>query len=458
MIARDLRDRKNFEARIHQLVHYDTLTGLPNHAHMNALVRRLIVRAHRGRRVIALVILNLDEFRLLDEAFGRELGDEMLKSISAALTAAVRERDAVARVGPDEFLVILSDLADPVDAAVLVRGLLDSIAAPRNLAGQDVRITASAGIAVYPNDGIDFESLLRNANAAMHEVKARSHGELQFHSGDVERHAKRRLGLEMGLRNAILQHELVLHYQPQFEIQTGRVCGIEALARWPPSVFIPLAEHTGLITTLGAWVLKEACETVAAWQGPGEEPPTLCINVSTHQICNEFSSTIARVIELTGFPAERLELEITESVLITNAELAVECLAQWKRLGVRIAVDDFGTGYSSLSYLSVLPVDRLKLDQSLIQSMTFEAKDAAIVRAVISLGNELGVAVIAEGVETEEQFEMLERLGCRQVQGYLLGHPMGATQARALLMSRWGARAAMNRRTASAASGSRHAS
>jgi diguanylate cyclase (GGDEF)-like protein/PAS domain S-box-containing protein len=464
-IARDLRDRKDFEARIHQLVHYDTLTGLPNHAHMNDLVRRLIGRARRGRRVIALVTLNLDGFRLVDEAFGRELGDELLKSISAALTAAVGDRDAVARVGPDEFLVILTDLADPVDAAVLVRGLLDSIGAPRKLGGQEVQITASAGIAVYPNDGVDFESLLRNANAAMHEVKARSHGELQFHSGDVERHAKQRLRLEMGLRSAILQHELILHYQPQFEIQTGRVCGIEALARWlrsdgemvAPSVFIPLAEHTGLIGALGAWVLKEACETVATWQGPGEEPPTLCINVSTHQICSEFSSTIARVIELTGFPAERLELEITESVLITNAELVLECLAQWKRLGVRIAVDDFGTGYSSLRYLSVLPVDRLKLDKSLIQSMPCEAKDAAIVRAVISLGEELGVAVIAEGVETEEQFEMLQRLGCQQVQGYLLGHPTCATEARALLMSRWGARATMNPRAACTTSGSRHA-
>jgi diguanylate cyclase (GGDEF)-like protein/PAS domain S-box-containing protein len=465
-IARDLRDRDNFEARIHQLVHYDTLTGLPNLGHMNDFVRRLIGRARRGRRGIALVTVNLDEFRLVDEAFGRQLGDRMLKSISAALTAAVCERDAVARVGPDEFLVVLSDLADPVDAAVLVRGLLDSIAIPRSLDGQDVQITASAGIAVYPNDGVDFKSLLRNANAAMHEVKARAHGELQFHSGDVERHARHRLGLEMGLRNAILQNELILHYQPQFEVPSGRVCGIEALARWlrsdgemvAPSVFIPLAEHTGLITALGAWVLEEACETVAAWRGPGVEPPTLCINVSTHQICSGFSSTIARVIELTGFPAERLELEITESVLITNAQLVLECLAQWKRLGVRIAVDDFGTGYSSLSYLSVLPVDRLKLDKSLIQSMTCEPKNAAIVRAVISLGDELGVAVIAEGVETEEQFAMLQRLGCRQVQGYLLGHPTCATEARAVLTSGRGACAAMNPRAVCAVSGSLHAS
>jgi len=447
-IGRDLRDRKTFEARIHQLVHYDTLTGLPNHAHMNDLVRRLIGRADGGSCVIALVVVNLDGFRLVDEAFGRELGDEMLKSVSAALKAAVGEREAVARVGPDEFLVILSDLADAVEVALVVRRLLDSIATPRSLAGQDMQITASAGIAVYPSDGVDFEALLRNASAAMHEVKATSHGGLQFHSGDVEQHAKRRLRLETGLRNALLQHELILHYQPQFEIESGRVCGIEALVRWlrpdgemvAPSIFIPLAEHTGLIAPLGAWVLKEACETVVMWRGLGGEPPTLCINVSTHQVCREFTSTIARVIERTGFPAGRLELEITESALIADAQRALECLAEWKRLGVRIAVDDFGTGYSSLSYLSVLPADRLKLDKSLIQGMTCEPKDAAIVRAVISLGDELGIEVIAEGVETEEQFEMLQRWGCQQVQGYLLAYPKSATEARALLMNKWGAR------------------
>jgi diguanylate cyclase (GGDEF)-like protein/PAS domain S-box-containing protein len=465
-IARDLRDRNNFKARIHKLVHYDTLTGLPNHAHMNDLVRRLIRRSRRDGCVFALVTVNLDCFRLVDEAFGRELGDEMLKSVSAALKAAVRARDAVARVGRDEFLVILSDLADSVEADLLVRRLLDSIATPRSLTGQDVQITASAGIAIYPNDGVDFETLLRNANAAMHEVKSRSHGALRFHSGDVERHAKQQLRLETGLRNAITQHELILHYQPQFEIQSGRVCGIEALARWlrsdgeavAPSVFIPLAEHTGLIAALGEWVLQEACETVATWQGLGEEPPTLCVNVSAHQICKQFSATIARVVELTGFPAERLELEITESVLITNAQLVLECLEQWKRLGVRIAVDDFGTGYSSLSYLSLLPVDRLKLDKSLIQSMTSEPKDAAIVRAIISLGEELGVAVIAEGVETEDQFEMLQRLGCQQVQGYLLAPPACATDARTLLMSRWGARPSINPLAACTVSGSRYAS
>jgi diguanylate cyclase (GGDEF)-like protein/PAS domain S-box-containing protein len=457
MISRDVGDRGSFEARIHQLINYDSLTGLPNLACMGDFVRRLIGRAPDSSGLIALVAVNLDGFRLVDEGFGRALGDVVLKSIATALKAAIRERDAIARVGPDEFLVILTRLAASADAAAVVQRILDSIAAPHSFGGQDLQVTASAGIAVYPNDGGDFETLLRNASAAMHDIKSKSHGGLRFHTGDVRERAQRRLGLETGLRKALRNRELSLYYQPQYEVKTGRACGLEALARWfgsgreaiPPAVFIPVAEQAGLITELGTWVLQEACETVAAWTGRGEATPTLCINVSTHQICQEFSAVIARTVELSGFPAERLELEITESVLLANAELALECLAQWKRLGVRIAVDDFGTGYSSLSYLSRLPVDRLKVDKTLVHSMTSEPRDAAIVRTVVSLGKQLGFTVLAEGVETEQQLAMLKELGCQQVQGYLLAVPAPAKEARALLGRRWGARP-MNRSRAAA--------
>jgi predicted signal transduction protein with EAL and GGDEF domain len=355
---------------------------------------------------------------------------------------------AVTRIGADEFLVILSDLAQPVDASAPVQRILDAISVPLTVGGQDLRITASAGVAVYPDDGSEFETLLQKSSAASHELKARSRGRVQFYSGDVTRRTQRRLRLETDLRRAIQDHELILHYQPQFEIRSGRACGVEALARWmppdaeaiAPSVFVPLAEQTGLIVALDAWVLETACETVAAWQEPCELPPTLCVNVSTQQICREFLAHLERVLELTAFPAECLELEITESVLIQGTQMALECLAQWKRLGVRIAVDDFGTGYSSLSYLSQLPVDRLKIDKSLVHSMTTVPKDAAIVRTVISLGRELGFTVIAEGVETEAQFEMLGDLGCQQVQGYLMARPACATEAQALIKKRWGRR------------------
>ena len=257
---------------------------------------------------------------------------------------------------------------------------------------------------------------------------------------------KQRLRLRMDLSHAIENGELTLHYQPQFVVHSGRVCGVEALARWfrangdtiEPGVFIPLAEQTGLIGALGAWVLQKACETVAGWRTPGEPAITLCVNVSTHQIDERMCVVIQRVVEQAGLPAEQLELEITEGSLMRNPETAVECLQQWKELGVRIAVDDFGAGYSSLGYLSRLPVDRLKLDKSLIRRLTTERKDAVIVRSIIALGKDLGVSVIAEGVETEQQLQMLQELGCLQVQGYLLARPGPPEGVQALLTSRWG--------------------
>ena len=254
------------------------------------------------------------------------------------------------------------------------------------------------------------------------------------------------------LRKAIERDELSLHYQPQYRSIDGRPCGVEALARWfprnaapiTPSVFIKQAEQAGLISALGQWVLEEACKTAMTWRLPGEAPPILCVNVSPHQICAEFSGILARALESTGFPASRLELEITEGILIENPDFALQRLAQWKQLGVRIALDDFGTGYSSLSYLSRLPVDRLKIDRSLIHRVNTDSKTAAIVRALISLGDDLGFAVLAEGVETEAQFELLLRMGCNQMQGYLLSRPVSACQVETFLKQRWGARSANN--------------
>jgi EAL domain-containing protein (putative c-di-GMP-specific phosphodiesterase class I) len=253
------------------------------------------------------------------------------------------------------------------------------------------------------------------------------------------------------LRDAIERDELSLHYQPQYRSIDGRPCGVEALARWFPSNgqpiaptdFIRHAEQSGLISALGHWVLKEACRTAMAWHPPGDEPPILCVNVSPHQICPEFSGLLARALESTGFPASRLELEITEGILIDNPDFALCQIMQWKRLGVRIALDDFGTGYSSLSYLSRLPVDRLKIDRSLIQRVVSDGKTAAIVRALISLGDDLGFAVLAEGVETEAQFDLLLRMGCQQMQGFLLARPVSASQLQALLTQRWGVRRAV---------------
>jgi diguanylate cyclase (GGDEF)-like protein len=426
----------------------DALTGLPTLAYLAGMFRRLMSRAQRSHHALALVSFNVDEFRSVCEAYGREEGDKAIKSVASVLRAEVGPNAIIVRAGTSKFIVVLTGLTHATGATKSVQRILDAIARPRNVGGQDLRLTASAGIATFPNDGDDYETLLRNSNAAMHESNSQSQGGLQFYSGNVAPCAKQRRRLRMDLSHAIDNGELTLHYQPQFEVRSGRVCGVEALARWfrangdtiEPRVFIPLAEETGLIGVLGEWVLQKACETVAGWRTPGEPPTTLCVNVSTHQIVESMCAVIQRVVEQAGFPAERLELEITEGSLMRNPEAALECLRQWKELGVRIAIDDFGTGYSSLSYLSRLPVDRLKLDKSLILRLTTEKKDAVIVRSIIALGKDLGVSVIAEGVETEQQLQMLQELGCLQVQGYLLARPGPPEAVQALLMSRWGTR------------------
>jgi diguanylate cyclase (GGDEF)-like protein len=427
---------------------HDALTGLPRLTYLAGMFRSLIRWARRSHQGFALISFNIDDFRSVREAYSREERDSVIKSVASILRAEVDPHAIIVRAGTGKFIVVLTGLTDATDAIKPVQRILDAIAQPRNVGGQDLRITASAGIATFPNDGDDCETLLRNSNAALRESISRCPGSLRFHSGNVAHYAKRRLRLRTDLGRAIENRELTLHYQPQFEVHSGRACGVEALARWfrdngkaiEPRVFIPLAEQTGLIGALGAWVLQEACETVAGWHIPGEPPPTLCVNVSTLQIHESMCAVIRRAVERARFPAEHLELEITEGSLMKDPEAVLECLRRWKELGVRIAVDDFGTGYSSLSYLSRMPVDRLKLDKSLIRSLTTKRKDAAIVRSIIALGNDLGVSVIAEGVETEQQFQLLQDLGCLQVQGYLLARPGPPEDVQALLTSRWGMR------------------
>jgi len=296
---------------------------------------------------------------------------------------------------------------------------------------------------------VEFADLLCKATAAMHETRAASPGGLQFHTDDAVQRGYARRRLESGLRDAIQREELELYYQPQYDIRSGQACGAEALARWFPTVgvsiapseFIPLAERSGLIESLGGWALRTATMAAAQWLDDTSRAPLVCVNVSPLQICERFTTDIAQALQNSGLPPDRLELEITESVLVTNIDLALKCLAQWKDLGVRIALDDFGTGYSSLSYLARLPLDRLKIDGSLIRGMTTGSRDTIIVRAVISLCREFGFTTLAEGVETDVQFAMLDDLGCEQVQGYLLARPAPLSQARELMHRCWGARA-----------------
>jgi diguanylate cyclase (GGDEF)-like protein len=436
----ETRRNTELQSRIEQLAHYDTLTGLPNLALLDQSVSGAIEDAREAGCLVALVVLNLDQFRIVDEGFGRRAADTVLKDISGVLLAQSGGGDSVARVGSDEFLLIVSGFSDPKHVMRRVQAILNAVAKPRVLAEREFTLTASAGIALYPDDGADFETLLSKAGAALHEAKTASPGGLQFHSTDAAQRARKGWQMERDLRGAIGRGELSLFYQPQFDIGNGEICGVEALARWfladgesvAPAVFIALAEKTGLIGALGGWALFEACSTAASWPGGGTRMP-LCINVSAQQIGEQFTYEIATALRSSGWPPELLELEITESVLVRNPHLALSCLAQWKSLGVRIAVDDFGTGYSGLSYLSQLPIDRLKLDQSFVRRIAEHSKDSTILGAVIALGRKLGFTVIAEGVETEEQLTTLRELGCQQAQGFLLGHPLPASETQILL-------------------------
>jgi diguanylate cyclase (GGDEF)-like protein len=437
----------------------DPWSGLHSPRHVSGIIGRHIANIDRRTKTAALVSFDLGGLPLLHEQHGRALEEEIMKAAAAVVASVAGPNAVIMRHGKDGFTVFVAGLSSAADIAGCVQQVLDAIAIPREVGGNIMRIIASAGIAMFPKDGEDLDTLSRNARATMADAKAKCPGAMRFHSGSVAVIAKRRLRLANDLRHAIENNELTLYYQPQFDIPYGRACGVEVLARWfradgvvvEPSVFIPLAEQTQLIEALGAWVLQEACTRIQSCRSPGTTSMKLCVNVSPYQLNEAFPSVIQHVLEITGLPPERLELEITESALIGDADDIIECFRELKAIGVRIAIDDFGTGYSSLGYLSRLPVDRLKLDKSLIHNLTTHWKDVAILRALIGLGKELGIEVIAEGVETEHQFQILKQLGCPQAQGYLLARAAPDMEAREMLARRWGARSNHSRSMVKAA-------
>lgn len=399
--------------RARRLVCFDAGTGRPNPIHIDSLLARVGARNSTRHRSLALVARDLRSERITDEAGLYSLAGEDPGATAGEEHPEIPIYGSVVRIGPEDYLVALPEPCSVVEAAFTAQRVLQSIG----------------------------EAPGRQDRAPMVHVPSSPRTPEQTPEGEMER-------LEHDLADALGRHALTVQYQPQYEVESGRGCGLEALVRWTlasgeivsPSKFIPVAERSGMIHELGAWVLKSACESAANWCRRTVPLATLSVNVSALQIDERFCGVLVRALQCSGFPAKQLELEITESALIQNTERTIECLKEWKRLGVRIAVDDFGTGYSSLSYLSRLPIDCLKLDQSLIQTMTLDSKGAAVTRSIVSLGAELGVDVIAEGVETEQQFQMLTRLGCPRVQGYLLGRPMPATQAQVVLRKTWGNR------------------
>ncbi|OAI11768.1 hypothetical protein A1507_19770 [Methylomonas koyamae] len=432
-ISADITQHKEAEQRIKQLAYYDALTGIPNRILMREQAQKALALAQRNQAELALFFIDLDRFKNINDSLGHIVGDQLLQIMAERLCQLVRDTDTVCRLGGDEFLLLLS--AGASTAARVARKLLAELAEPYDIAGHSLRITCSIGIGVFPKDGGGFDELLKNADIAMYKAKESGRNAFHFFSAEMNAGAMERLLLENTLRQALANNQFSLYYQPQINLSDGRVIGMEALIRWQhpdmgfisPAKFIPIAEETGLIVPIGEWVLKEACRQNRAWQLTGLIDVPISVNLSVRQFSHDnVLRLISKTLRETEMPATSLEVEITESILVQDVEKTLGVLHELKAMGVKIAVDDFGTGYSSLSYLKRFPLDRLKIDQSFVRDVVENRDDQAIACATINLGHSLGLVVIAEGVETKAQLDVLRTLGCDEVQGYFFARPMPA--------------------------------
>lgn len=432
-------------AELDHLGYHDALTGLPNRAQFEDRLAQALKDAERDGRPLAVLVYCLDRLRTINETLGYLNGDEALRAFARRLAGALPPGAAGARWGGNEFAVLLTQTRGAEDVVATTLAVREALKAPLSVGGHELSITMSAGISMYSCDGLDAATLLRKALAALRRAKENGGGDYQFYAAEINVKAFAHLMLENALRRAIENDELVLYYQPQVDVVTGNVVGLEALARWrhpehgliPPAEFIPLAEETGLIIPIGEWVLRRACTQAKAWQDEGFEPLPVAVNVSGRQFRRkDLPELIARVLDETALPPSSLKLELTESCVMEDAGFAAGVLGKLKAEGVGVSVDDFGTGYSSLSHLRRLPVDELKIDRSFIHAATDDEDDAAIVAAVVQLARTLRLQVVAEGVETEKQLGLLRSLGCARAQGYLFSHPLPAEEVRRLLPRR----------------------
>jgi diguanylate cyclase (GGDEF)-like protein len=431
----NITERRRSEARIKYLATHDGLTGLPNRTMFAELLNGSIETARRYEKKLAVLFIDLDRFKVINDTLGHADGDTLLLEIASRLRQALRASDVVARLGGDEFVVMLPELTDEQEIAIVARKLLAAVMQPVMLRGQDCRVTASIGIAVYPEDGNDEQALTKNADMAMYLAKDDGKNDFRRFSPDMKTQSIERLVLETNLRDALERDEFVLQYQPKIDLRTGRITGVEALLRWDqpdlgmlqPSQFIPLAEETGLIVPIGRWVLKTACEQHMAWRRDGLRPVSMAINLSPRQFQHEqLLQDIDDTLATTGMPPELLELEITEGMITQNVERAINLLTEIKSRGVRLAMDDFGTGYSSMALVKQFPVDALKIDRSFVRNLPNDTNDKAIADAIIGLGKALKLTIIAEGVETTEQEAFLRDHACDEMQGYLFSRPVSA--------------------------------
>jgi diguanylate cyclase (GGDEF)-like protein/PAS domain S-box-containing protein len=421
---------------------HDLVTDLPNRLLLNDRISQSIALARRRNRPIAVIFLDLDRFKYVNDSLGHAIGDKLLQSVSKRLLAGVRGSDTVSRQGGDEFVILLSEITYPEDAATSARKILRSLGAPHSVGGQDLHIDGSIGISVYPEDGGNAETLIKNADTAMYHAKEKGRNNFQFFKADMNRKAVERQSLEGSLRRALEREEFLLHYQPKVNLDTGEITGVEALIRWqqpargllPPSQFVPIAEDCGLIVQIGRWVMREACRQARAWQDAGLPALSIAVNVSAMEFRDSgFVEHVRTILSDTGLEARYLELELTEGVLMEDAESAASVLRELKKMGVQLAVDDFGTGYSSLSYLRQFPIDVLKIDRSFVQQISADPEDSTIVSAIINMGKSLKHLVVAEGIETQQQRAYLQTQHCAEGQGYLFSRPMAAAQFAQLL-------------------------
>lgn len=428
-----ITERKLHEAEIQFQATHDALTGLPNRTLLYDRMQQAVLHSERYGNLTAIAFLDLDQFKFINDSLGHQVGDELLKITAQRLTSCLRESDTVARQGGDEFVLLLTDQPNEEAITHTMQRVLHEVSQPWKANDLEFQITCSIGLTLCPDDGRDAETLLKNADSAMYKAKELGRNNFQYFSAEMNTSVTDRLELLNRLRQAITNEDFVLHYQPKVSLASHRIIGAEALVRWnsvhsgmvSPASFIPLAEETGLIIPLGEWVLRTACRQNRAWQDAGYPAIPISVNLSPRQLARgDIVEVVQRILDETGLQAQYLELEITESVMTTDVEKSFALLTQLRTLGVKISLDDFGTGYSSLSYLKRFPVDTLKIDQSFVRDIATDQDSGAIVKAIISLGRNLNLTVLAEGIETEDQFRFLLENGCDEGQGYLMSKPI----------------------------------
>jgi diguanylate cyclase (GGDEF)-like protein len=444
--ARSLSEHIAHAARVEYLAYHDGLTQLPNRSLFHKILGQRVNEASRYKRQLAVLFLDLDRFKDINDTLGHEAGDQLLQEVSRRLKACLRDGDMVARLGGDEFVALLQ-LTDPVHAAVVARKILSAVAQPFSLLGREFRVTASIGISIFPKDGLDEQTLTKNADIAMYKAKEEGKNNLQFYSENLNAHSLERLTLESGLRHALEQGEFQLHYQTKREIRSGRITGVEALLRWQhpdlgllaPMRFIPVAEETGLIVPIGNWVLRTACLQIVAWRSQGLPPVSMAVNLTARQFFEEhLLSDLLAITTDTGMDPRLLELEIHESLLMRNVEKAMEILTRLKDMGIRIAIDDFGAGYVSLSALKQFPLNTIKIDRSFIRDVASVAEDKDLTEAIIAMGRTLSLTVVAVGVETKAQVDFLQLNACDEFQGFYVNKPLPGNQIAELLREQSG--------------------